>query len=103
MAKKPEKAKAEKFKKGDEVFWIVKINGILREYKGIIIARVNRNLDAQKVARKINKKLHVSVVFDATARIRSVRNTDSYIIKTMNADGETVLHWPFSRKLQAVV
>lgn len=101
MARAPEKA--DKFKKGDEVFWTASINGILRKYEGVVIAKINRNLDAQKVARKINKKLHVSVVFDATTRVRSQRNTDSYIIQTVNADGETVLHWPFSRKLQAAV
>ena len=102
MAKAPTKEK-DKFKKGDEVFWIVKVNGVLREYKGIVIAKVNRNLDAQKVARKINKKLHVSIVFDATARIKAQRNTDSYIVETINADGESVLHWPFTRKLRLAI
>lgn len=103
MALKPKKDKPDKFKKGDQVFWVASINGIRRKYEGTIIAKVNRNQDAQKVARKINKKLHVSVVFDVTARNRSERDSDSYIIETMNTDGESVLHWPISKKLQAAV
>jgi len=106
MAKAPKKApkkQEDKFKKGDKVFWIVKVNGILRKYSGVVIAKVNRKLDAQKVARKINKKLHVSTVLDATARLRSQRNADSYIVKTINANGEPVLHWPFTHKLRLAI
>jgi len=102
MAKAPKKPE-DKFKEGDEVFWNVKVNGISRKYSGVVIAKINRNLDALKVARKINKNLHVSVVFGATTRLKSQRNTDSYIIKTMNANGESVLHWPLTCKLKLAI
>lgn len=91
-----------KFKKGDPVFWGSSVNGIFRRYQGVVIATVRKGLDAQKVARKINKKLNVSVVFDVTARRHPKRESSSYIVQVVNKDGESVLYWPIARKLQPV-
>ena len=93
----------DKFKKGDLVFWTAKINGILRKYEGEVLLKVNKNQSAEKVIKKINKKLYVSKVFEVTSRAHDQRNDDSYIIETMNTDGEKVLHWPVSSKLQLSV
>jgi hypothetical protein len=97
-SKKKEEIKKD-LKKGDKVCWVSRVNGVDRKYHGTVLLKVNKNMDAEKVIKKINKKLHVSEIFNLTARHKARRDQDSYIIEVINSEGASVLYWPLSRKL----
>lgn len=90
-----------KFKRGDKVFWVVKVNGIRRKYEGTVLLRISGNKKGFIKLREVNKKRFVSSVFDLTVRKRGKRKDPSYIVVTENTDGEKVLHWPIGYKLQS--
>jgi len=100
IKKTPKKEK--KFKKGTHVYWIAKVDGVLRQLEGVVVYTIPKGKSFDNYINKINKKIKNLSVLKLKGNT-TPRPEQSFIVAVTNKEGRSALYRPPLSRLEKKV